>query len=730
MARAPQLLMRLPTYLLNGALVAAGVAVVHGTVGAAAGAGAAGLALTGAVCTSLADAPVAMVRAWRQLLAAALAALVGTALVTLAQPAGPVALGLALALGGALAMMVMSWGIRAGAVAFAPVLAMVFTLASPAGSVSPLSVLGWQAVGAALYGLWAVATGRLMQPRWRTLAVASALQASAALLQARAEVWRASAAAPHRPGTDHPASAAWRWVQQEAELADLLQAARDLVFAAPRAEHHQRLAAVLVRTIELRDVLLAVRLDLDLIGHDAPGRQTMAEMAAALGRLADQLSQAASTLRLGRPSPAHAEVPGAYAGPTTPSDLGNLQAPGSSVAWPAHDPRARLALVLQLRLQALGRGVQQVHDALQGPPPPAALSAEQLRRFVAASDWPLSALTAQFSGHSPVLRHALRTGLAFGCAFALAQVLPWTAHPHWLVLSVAVVLRGNLAQTLARRNQRVGGTLLGCLLVVGLVRLPAVPWQALVFLLAVGTAHAFVVRRYWLAATAATVMALLQAHLMHPAGGLAVAERVADTVLGAALAWLFSYVLPAWERRQLPRLVGQTRQALSDYALAVLGAAGPDQVAQRLARRRAYDALGALAAAAQRSAAEPRSERLPTDQVLRLLDHGQRLMAHLSLVRLSLTGPWVANAGAALADSLAQTHRALTQLLANPALADTGAGDGPTAPMPSPWSGGLDALPLAAPEHDGLPWLQRRLGVMQQDAQAVQQAAWALSRPR
>lgn len=723
MARAPQLLMRLPAYLLNGALVALGVAVVHGTVGAAAGAGAAGLALTGAVCTSLADAPVAMVRAWRQLLAAALAALAGTALVLLAQP-GPVALGLALALGGALAMMVMSWGLRAGAVAFAPVLAMVFTLASPAGSVPPLRMLGWQAVGAALYGLWAVASGWLMQPRWRTLAVASALQASAALLQARAEVWRASAAAPAQPGADGPASAAWRWVQQEASLADLLQAARDLVFAAPRAAHHQRLAAVLVHTIELRDLLLAVRLDLDLIGHDAPGRQTMAEMAVALGRLADQLSQAASTLHLGRPNPA----PTAGAEPAAPD---TLRTPGSDVVWPEHDPRARLVPVLQLRLQALARGVQQVHDALQGPLPPMALSAEQLRRFVASSDWPLSALKAQFNGDSPVLRHALRTGLAFGCAYALAQVLPWSAHPHWLVLSVAVVLRGNLAQTLARRNQRVGGTLLGCLLVVGLAHLPAVPWQALVFLLAVGTAHAFVVRRYWLTATAATLMALLQAHLMHPAGGLAVTERVADTVLGAALAWLFSYVLPAWERRQLPRLVNQARQGLSDYALAVLGVAGPDQVAQRLARRRAYDALGALAAAAQRSAAEPRSERLPTAQVLSLLDHGQRLMAHLSLVRLSLAGPWVAGAGPALTSSLAQTHHALTHLLANPAVASVEAVDASEeAPIPSPWSDGLETLPSAAPDLDGLPWLQRRLGVLQKDAQAVQQAAWALSRPR
>ncbi|MBY0412420.1 MAG: hypothetical protein K2Q97_20335 [Burkholderiaceae bacterium] len=110
---------------------------------------------------------------------------------------------------------------------------------------------------------------------------------------------------------------------------------------------------------------------------------------------------------------------------------------------------------------------------------------------------------------------------------------------------------------------------------------------------------------------------------------------------------------------------------------------------------------------------------------------GQRLMAHLSLVRLSLARPWVTDAGPVLTDSLAQTHRALTQLLANPQAATTGPTEGSaTAPVFSPWSNGLDMLPLAAPDLDRLPWLQRRLGVLQKDAQAVQQAAWALSRPR
>jgi uncharacterized membrane protein YccC len=69
---------------------------------------------------------------------------------------------------------------------------------------------------------------------------------------------------------------------------------------------------------------------------------------------------------------------------------------------------------------------------------------------------------------SPVLRHAVRAALALGSAYYLALALPWASHPHWLVLSVAVVLRGNLEQTLSRRNARVMGTMLGCAVVLGL----------------------------------------------------------------------------------------------------------------------------------------------------------------------------------------------------------------------------------------------------------------------
>ncbi|WP_163554929.1 FUSC family protein, partial [Klebsiella pneumoniae] len=95
--------------------------------------------------------------------------------------------------------------------------------------------------------------------------------------------------------------------------------------------------------------------------------------------------------------------------------------------------------------------------------------------------WPLAALKAHLTLQSSVMRHALRSALALTLAYALGAALPWAAHPFWLMLSVAVVLRGNLEQTLSRRNERIVGTMQGCLLVLLLAQVNSVPLLSLCF---------------------------------------------------------------------------------------------------------------------------------------------------------------------------------------------------------------------------------------------------------
>ena len=692
-------LLDLPAYALNGFAVAIGIAIIQLVVSAMAGSHAAALALSGAVCASLADVPNTVPRTWNRVSVAAVLSILSVAVTLWLMPT-PLVMGAGVALIAFGAMMAMAWGARAGAVAFAPILALIFTMAVPPGSASLPVLLLWNAVGATSYVAWSLLSGALLQRRYRALALGQVLAAAAGLLRSRAQLLTSPAV-----GADDMRSMQ-AWIQGEVALADRLQGARDFIFVQPDTVRAQREIGIVLLTVELRDVLLASRLDLDLLGNDSGAQWLLARVSAALQGIADGLDAAAVAARGGV---APVDMPAL--------DLDSLFA-DSPLA--ADDARARLLPSLEGRLQRLDADVRRIHALQRGECASSPLSRSELQSFVAPEGWPLAALRAQWSWRSPVLRHAVRAGLALGSAYYIAQTLPWASHPHWLVLSVAVVLRGSLEQTLARRNARIAGTVLGCGVVLALSPVHSSFALSLVFLAAVGIAHAFVQQRYWVTACAASVMALLQSHMMLPDAGFAIPERVADTVLGAALAWAFSYVLPWWERRSLPNAMTRVLKELNDYATYSLRIEPGDQVAQRLSRRRAYDALALLAGALQRSSAEPRAVRLPLKDVAALIDHGQHLMAHLSLVRMTLTTRRTDLEPAAAA-ALAQTQATLARCLTLKA----------TEPAARVDLDQLARLPPTPPAEDIMPWLLRRLALLVHDAHRIHDtAALALAATR
>lgn len=604
------MLQRLPMHVINGLGVALGVAAVQALGEAAGGSRAAALAMTGAICASLADLPLRPERNWRRVGAGALMGLGAATLMLLTQPHAGVR-GAAIALITFAAMMMLGWGPRAGPASFAALLSIVFTMGLPAGQPALLA-LGWQAGGAACYLLWSSATSIALQPLYRRLALAATLEASARLLRARIALLRGE----HGPLHD----ALRAWVRTEAQLADRLQLARDLLFAAAPTPPVQRQTAVLLRLIDLRDLLLATSLDLDRLGDDPSAQRLRAAYLLRIERLAQALERARSTL-LG----ADAAMPALDQPALPPAD-----------AFGPDDPARLLQPPMSRRLQRLAGEVRRIDALLHGAQEAPLLERAELRQFVAPEGWPLKALAPHASIASPVLRHALRAATALGAAYFVALALPWASHPQWLVLSVAVVLRNTFDQTMQRRKLRVAGTVLGCLVVAALSQVSSPLALSLVFLAAIGLAHGFVVERYLVTAMAGTVMALLQAHLVAPDEALPIVERIADTVIGAALAWLFSYMLPSWEQRLLPSAIERVLAALRAYAREVLAPGTAASIAQRQARRRAYDTIGALTASVQRSVVEPAGVRPALQPLVLLIDQAQRLMAHLSMVRLLL----------------------------------------------------------------------------------------------
>jgi uncharacterized membrane protein YccC len=310
-------------------------------------------------------------------------------------------------------------------------------------------------------------------------------------------------------------------------------------------------------------------------------------------------------------------------------------------------------------------------------------------------------------------------------------MVPWRAHAYWILLTIVVVLRGSLAQTLERRNSRVAGTLLGSVIAGALLscRLPSYALM-LTVTLAQGVAHAFAIKRYLVTAIAATVLALLQAHLLNAAVSPAfqALERIADTVIGVGVAWAFSYVLPAWERNQIPALVARSLVAQGNHAHVSLQfgqAAAMDnrpELEWRLARREAYDSLSALVLATQRSLSEPRAVRPPLAPLWRFVAHGYQLLAQLTAVKTML----LLRRGHLDVDrcgvSLERTMRLITAIL-DPRAQPT--------PMPIPQTASSEeSLSLPDPfGQDVTPWLLRRLRLATELAQNLHDEAQRICEP-
>ncbi|MFL6626819.1 MAG: FUSC family membrane protein, partial [Vitreoscilla sp.] len=300
---SPRLPMRLPAHVLNGIAVSLGISLIQISLTLAFGKLAALAAATGAICASLADLPIAPARTWRRVGTGAVMACLSVLLVNLLRQSG-VAMGVTVMLLAFCSAMALAWGLRAGPLSFIPILALIFTLAAPPpADMHALWIhCGWTAVGALAYFLWATLSSRVLQPRYRTLALAAALSALAALLRSRAALLSRNEGNGASPLQD--------WIRSQVALDERLQAARDLLFPAVGEPRTGPAIAVLLQAVEMRDTLLAGELDIELLGSDAPASQLRERLRVHGARVADAVEAMAQALRdHGMTVPASAATP-------------------------------------------------------------------------------------------------------------------------------------------------------------------------------------------------------------------------------------------------------------------------------------------------------------------------------------------------------------------------------------------------------------------------------------
>ena len=525
-------------HVVNGVSVGVGVIAVALAADALFGFAAGQPATLGAISASISDLPAPWREKARTMGFGFALALIATVAMQLALPWPPVALFTvgAIAFAGGMVTGLGRWAIAVGMQALIP---MVFVLGFPRETfATAMGIEALFAAGGIAYIAFALFATIVTDASARRLVASESIREFSIYLRAVAAIFD--------PETDLEA-AYGAAIRQQAALSEQLQAARALLLDhVRRGSESVRLAATLGILLDAFDALIAAQCQVEVI-RDTPTAASLLESVRASMRLGardlDHLSlELLATER-----------------PTLPPDH-QLAIDALKSEWARLEGSdQQLGAAIRRLVLALGH-IRRLEQALSDEgTAQASIGDVDLAAFIPVRSYSLAAIKSHFTLASPVLRYSVRLALAMMAGAVVARFLGDAGHGNWVLLTIAVVMRANYGLTKQRRDDRVVGTLIGCVLAAGAVAW--LPLRALVAAQGISLTvfHTFVRLNYRLASVGASVMALVSLHLAQPELPAPVLARLADTLIGAAIAHLFSYVWPHWEFSEAPGIV--TRSA-------------------------------------------------------------------------------------------------------------------------------------------------------------------------
>jgi uncharacterized membrane protein YccC len=607
-------------HIINGASVGLGVVAVALVASAIFGFAAGQPATLGAISASISDLPAPWREKARTLGFGFALAMLSTVAIQLALP-WPVAALLMIGVISFVGGLVTGLGRWAVAVGMQAVIPMVFILGFPRetypGAVrTEMLLLG----GGVAYIVIALLATVFTDPSARRMVASETIHEFSIYLRAVAAVF----------DPDRDLEAAYgAAIRQQSALAEQFQSARTLLLERPGTVGERfRLAASIGILLDAHDALVAAQCDVELI-RKTPAASTV------LARIGD-------VLRAGSLDLEHLSLELLTTGhPILPPDhhlaIDALKREATRVeADEAMDQKVRAALdAATWRLVLSLSHVRRLEQSLSNDATArAAIGDVKLAAFIPKRSYAPSALIPHLSPESPVLRFAARLSLAMMAGALVAQSLGDDRHGNWVLLTIAVVMRAGYGLTRQRRDDRVIGTLIGCVLAAGSVAY--LPVGALVGVqgLAVAVTHSFARLNYRISSTGASVMALVTLHLVQPWVSAPILVRLADTLVGAAIAHLFNYFWPRWEFLDAPQLASRLQSQLAAFASAALRS-DVSEHDYRLARKNVIEAMAALSDSAGRMAIEPMTARKGLDEMAELLIRAYSLVAQLSAARLA-----------------------------------------------------------------------------------------------
>jgi len=556
--------------------------------------------------------------------------------------------------------MLTVYGPQGGLMAFACLLIMTLTMRSPLGGQQLLLHVLYSLAGGLFYFAYSWMVRRAFSLREEQQALSVALFATADYVEARSRFYDVH--------TDLDTSYR-ELIRAQADMIEKQQAARNTVLRdLPRGgrrgdRQRMRTLNLFIDMVSLLDTLIATHTDYATLRRKLANDDVLVFARDTLVKLSDNLQQIAlCTARnqsaLSRHS-AKAELR------AIEYELQQYRQSG----FAGEHPEAYALLVQVLRRLRNGSRIVERMALHTQPGADTGLVDQRLDkaldRFISRSELRFGMITSNLRLDSPHFRYALRVAIAILVTLVVVTLLNYglaqrplgpaiELHGYWVILTVIVVMKPGFALTRQRNGLRLAGTIIGCLLTLGLFMITDnadILLAALIVCCILG--YSLIQLSFMGTAIFKTIMVLLAFHLIAPTSNALIGERLIDTVIGCGIALICSYILPWWEHNYMESLAKALRTANHRCLKAGLHYAGlsrsldsQDQPAEpqgerdaeqieadmawRLARNNVYIAFGNYAAAFYRMAAEPARRQKNVPELNNLLVQNLVLTSQIS----------------------------------------------------------------------------------------------------
>jgi uncharacterized membrane protein YccC len=507
------------------------------------------------------------------------------------------------------------YGKRGGVIGLSCLILTVITMHS---ALTPDEVMGHTlttVLGAATYILVSALASKPFQIREEEQSLSVALFATADYVSARAELYDAN--------TDID-DGYRKLIAKQSKMAEEHQAARDMIMrrmspqSVADSPRRRMVWNVHIDMVNMLDMLVGTHTDYTLLHRTLGSSDTLIFMRDALLKISMELERIALAVtrekKVLRRNSVKAELR------ALEYEIELMKRHGFSEQQPESYV---LCVQILRRLRNINRCIERMMQQTNMPADAPALHVAQLgssmTEFLSRQSFRPKLLTSNLRLDSPPFRFALRVTIGVAIGLAIGMAVPQIgAHAYWIVLTIIIILKPAFSLTKQRNNARLIGTLLGCGLAFGILKLTDDPyWLGVILVLSLISTLSLMLLNYLAATIFTTLAVLIGLHFLLPSSLDLANERAIDTIIGSVVAFLCSYILPWWESRSLPSLADaaiRSNQSYLDAGIQRLEAitsseVKPSPTAWPLARKNMLVAFSNYAEAFYRMMGEPTSHQ-------------------------------------------------------------------------------------------------------------------------